>query len=91
MGNFSRAGYRVPTMTTPWMTTAQTADSQNNPSSGTMLFEGIQCVARASWYEPAGRGTTIKDALVSTNRGTQDSCQNTQFRGIFHQEFGHTQ
>jgi len=86
MGDFRRAGYRVPTMTTPWMATAQTAGNQNNPSSGTMLFEGIQCVARASWYKPARSGTTIGNALINTNRGAQDSCQNTEVRGDFHQK-----
>ena len=89
MGDFRRAGYGVPTMTTPWMATAQTAGNQNNPSSGTMLFEGIQCVVRASRYEPAGGGTTISKALVATNRGAQDSCQNTEVRGVFHQKCGH--
>ena len=61
-------------MTTPWMATAQTTGNQDNPSSGTMLFEGLQCVFRASWYEPAGGGTTIRSALVNTNRRAQNSC-----------------
>ena len=86
MGDFRQAGYGVPTMTTPWVTTAQTAGNQNNPSSGTMLFKGIQCVVRASWYEPAGSGATIGNALINTNRGAQDSCQNTEVRGDFHQK-----
>ena len=68
MGYFRRAGHRVPTMTTPWMTTAQTSSNQSNPSSGTVPFESIQCVVRASRYEPAGSGTTISNALITTNR-----------------------
>ena len=72
-------------MTTPWMAPAQASSNQSNPSSSTVLFEGIQCVVRASWYEPAGSGTTIGNALINTNRGAQDSCQNIEVRGIFHQ------
>ena len=72
-------------MTTPWMATAQTSNNQHNPSSGTMLFKGIQCVVRTRRYEPAGGGTTIRNALVNTNRRAQKSCQKTEVRGDFHQ------
>ena len=91
MRDFRRAGYGVPTMTTPWMATAQTADNQTNPSNCTMLFEGIQCVIRASWYESARSRTTIRSALVNTNRVAQDLCHNTEVRGIFHRKFSHAQ
>ncbi len=85
MGEFRRAGDGIPTMAPPGVTPAQSSNGQSDPSDGTVPIERIQRVLRTRRHEPAGCWAPIGDALVSTNRRTQNSRENTEVRRGFHQ------